>query len=166
MNALKQFYQWFMGLQKRERIAVGTGGIFLMLFIIYVGIVNPYYTHRRTLNAQITQLHTMLAWMRPAVNVIQATHGTRHGGLPGGSLLSAVNNSVTSAGLGNALQQAHQAADGSVRAQFSSADFDNLVRWLDKLHKEYGVVPVDMSVTHGSAPGQVDANIKLQEATQ
>jgi len=150
------------GSAKRERMVLGGGGVILALFILYAGLVNPYINHRHNLRAQISQLQTLLAWMRPAAGKLEAIHGPQYGNLPGGSLLSAVNNSVTGAGLGNSLQQAQQASDGSVRAQFSNADFDSLVRWLNTLNKNYGVVAAEVSVTRGTGPGQVNVNLKLQ----
>lgn len=166
MTRLQQFSRWFIGLEKRERFALGGGGIILLLIMLYIGILNPYISHRRSLQNQIKQQNELLAWMRPASIRMQSLQGTKSGALPGGSLLSAVNNSVAGAGLTDALQQAQQASDGSVRAQFNGADFDNLVRWLDTLHKNYGVTTVEMTVTHGSSPGLVNVNLKLQGATQ
>jgi general secretion pathway protein M len=163
MNGLQQLHRWFMGLEKRERLILAGGGLTLCLVILYVGIVSPYASHRRALKAQVQQQEALLAWMRPAAIRILSLRGTQPASLPGGSLLSAVNNSVAGAGLGNALQQAQQASDGSVRAQFTGANFDSLVLWLNTLHKNYGIMPIDMSVTRGSDPGLVNANLKLQQ---
>ncbi|MGA9851563.1 MAG: type II secretion system protein M [Gammaproteobacteria bacterium] len=165
MNYLQQLRQWFMALEKRERWVLGGGTVILLIFIIYVGIFSPYINYRHALAAQVQDQRTLLAWMQPAARRIESLHGNQPAALPGGSLLSAVNTSVSGAGLGNALQQAQQAGDGSVHAQFSGADFDSLVRWLDDLHRTYGIVPEDMTVTRGSAPGLVDVNLTLEGAT-
>ncbi len=166
MNSLRQLQQWYMGLERRERLILASGGVFLFVFILYAGIINPYYHHKQTLKTQIQQQSALLAWMRPAAVQIESLRGAHTDNLPGGSLLSAVNNTVTAAGLANALQQAQQADDGTVRAQLSGADFDSLVRWLDALHKNYGITVADMSVTRGSGPGLVNVNLKLRGATQ
>ena len=166
MNSLDQLRGWFMGLTARERLVVGSGAIILFLVIVYAAILGPYVSHRRALETQIRQQHALLAWMRPTAIRIESLRGTQAGTLPGDSLLSAVNGSVAAAGLSNSLQQAQQASDGTVRAQFSGANFDSLVRWLDTLHRNYEVTPVDMSVTRASGPGLVDVNLKLQVATQ
>ncbi|MGA9856144.1 MAG: type II secretion system protein M, partial [Gammaproteobacteria bacterium] len=163
---LKQLQEWFMGLERRERLVLASGVVFLFLFISYAGIISPYFHHKQALKAQIQQQSALLAWMRPAATQIESLRGIHPGSLPGGSLLSAVNNTVAAAGLANALQQAQQAEDGTVRAQLSGADFDSLVRWLDILHKNYGITVADMSVTRGLGPGLVNANLKLQGATQ
>ncbi|HVA54442.1 MAG TPA: type II secretion system protein M [Gammaproteobacteria bacterium] len=166
MNGLRQLQHWFMGLEKRERLVLASGSIFLFFFISYAGIINPYFHHKQALKEQIQQQSALLAWMRPAAIRIESLSGTHMRSLPGGSLLSAVNNTVAVAGLANALQQAQQADDGTVRAQFSGADFDSLVRWLDALHKNFGITVADMSVTRGSNPGLVNVNLKLQSSTQ
>ncbi|MGH8307925.1 MAG: type II secretion system protein GspM [Gammaproteobacteria bacterium] len=162
MKYLLQLRQWFMSLGKRERWILGGGTVILIIFIIYAGILSPYISHRHALVSQVQTQRTLLAWMRPAARRIESLRGSQPAPLPGGSLLSAVNTSVTGAGLSNALQQAQQASDGSVHVQFSGADFDSLVRWLGKLHRMYGVVPSDVTVTRGVGPGLVDANLTLQ----
>jgi general secretion pathway protein M len=166
MNAFDQLRHWFMGLEARERLVLGSGSVILSLVIVYAGILGPYVKHRQSLESEIRQQQALLAWMRPASIKIESSLTTQSGALPGGSLLSAVNSSVGAAGLGNALQQAQQASDGTVRAQFSGADFDSLMRWLDTLHRDYGVTPVEMSVTRASGPGTVDVNLKLEVASQ
>ncbi|MGH8283557.1 MAG: type II secretion system protein GspM [Gammaproteobacteria bacterium] len=165
MNYLQQLRRWFMTLGKRERWVLGGGAVILIIFIIYAGILSPYINHRRALTAQVQAQRILLAWMRPAARQIESLRGSQPASLPGGSLLSAVNTSVTGAGLSNALQQAQQASDGSVHVQFSGADFDSLVHWLGTLHQLYGVVPSDVTVTRGASPGLVDANLTLQGST-
>ncbi|MGH8377909.1 MAG: type II secretion system protein GspM [Gammaproteobacteria bacterium] len=164
MNYLQHLHQWFMALEKRERWVLGGGAAILIIFIIYAGILSPYMRHRHALEAQVQDQRILLAWMQPTTRRIEALRGNQPAALPGGSLLSAVNTSVSGAGLGNALQQAQQAGDGSVHVQLSGADFDSLVRWLDSLHRIYGVVPSDVTVTRGAGPGLVDANLTLQGA--
>ncbi|MGB9430215.1 MAG: type II secretion system protein M [Gammaproteobacteria bacterium] len=164
MNKLEQLRQWFMALEKRERWVLGGGAVILVIFIIYAGILSPYVSHRHALTVRVQDQRALLAWMRPAASRIEALRGSQPAALPGGSLLSAINSSVASAGLSNALQQAQQASDGSVHVQLSGADFDSLVLWLGSLHRTYGVAPSDVTVTRGSAPGLVDANLTLQGA--
>ncbi|MGH8397292.1 MAG: type II secretion system protein GspM [Gammaproteobacteria bacterium] len=165
MKYLQQLRQWFMTLGKRERWVLGSGAAILIIFIIYAGILSPYIRYRHALASQVQAQRTLLAWMRPAAHQIESLRGSEPASLPGGSLLSAVNTSVVSAGLSNALQQAQQASDGSVHAQFNGVDFDSLVRWLGKLQRTYGVVPSDVTMTRGTGPGLVDANLTLQGST-
>ena len=166
MIRAEQLRWWFLALEKRERWMVGGGGVILLLFIIYVGLISPYVSHRRALMAELQNQNTLLAWMQPAASRIEALRGNQPAALPGGSLLSAVNRSIGSAGLSNALQQAQQASDGSVRVQFSGANFDSLVRWLSELQRTYGITTDDATVTRAAGPGLVDASLKLQSAAQ
>lgn len=165
MNYLQQLRQWFLSLEKRERWVLGGGGVILILFIIYIGVVSPYISHRHALAAQAQDQLSLLAWMRPAASRIQSLRGNQPAALPGGSLLSAVNSTVASAGLGSALQQAQLSDDGSVRVQFSSVNFDSLVHWLAGLQRTYAVTASDVTVTRAAGPGQVDASLKLQGAS-
>lgn len=163
MNYLQQLHQWFASLEKRERWVLGSGAVILLVFIVYVALVSPYVNHRRALVGEVQSQQALLTWMRPTASRIEALQGHQPAVLPGGSLLSAVNASVASSGLGNALQQAQQSDDGSVRVQFSSVSFDGLMSWLAGLQQTYGIIASDVTVTRASGPGQVDASIKLQD---
>ena len=164
MNYLQQLRRWFMSLEMRERWVLGSSAVILLVFIVYAALVSPYVNYRRALASEVQSQQALLAWMRPTATRIEALQGHQPAALPGGSLLSAINASVTSAGLGNALQQAQQSDDGSVRVQFSSVNFDGLVSWLAGLQQTYGVIASDVTVTRASGPGQVDASIKLQDS--
>lgn len=155
-----------MGLETRERRVLGAGIIVLAAFVLYVVIISPYLQHRHTLTTELQSQYTLLVWMRPAAKRIESSQGGQHSVLPGGSLLSAVNSSVTSAGLGSALQQAQTTNDGAVRVHFNSADFDSLTRWLVTLQQTYGITASDATVTRASGPGLVDASLELRSATQ
>ncbi len=159
---LQQVHQWFLALEKRERLVLSGGALILCSVIIYAGILSPYLSHRHALLVHVREQRARLAWMRPAANRIKLLSGNRPTALPGGSLLSTVNSSAASAGLGSALQQAQQESDGSVRVQFNAAAFDSLVRWLSDVRQMYGIVPDDMTVERGSGPGLVNASIKLR----
>ncbi|MHB8424620.1 MAG: type II secretion system protein M [Gammaproteobacteria bacterium] len=160
--SLQQLRQWFMALEKRERMVLAGGGLILCSVIIYAGILSPYLSHRHALLVQVREQRARLAWMRPAANRIKLLSAKRPTALPGGSLLSTVNSSAAGVGLGSALQQAQQESDGSVRVQLSAAAFDSLVRWLSDMRQTYGVMPSDMTVERGSGPGLVNASIKLR----
>ncbi|MGH8291996.1 MAG: type II secretion system protein GspM [Gammaproteobacteria bacterium] len=165
MTALQQLRQWFMSLEKRERLVLGSGAVILVVFILYMALVSPYISHRHALTAEVQSQSALLAWMRPVAGRIEASQGRQPAALPGGSLLGAVNASIANAGLAGALQQAQQSDDGTVRAQFKSVDFDSLVNWLAGLQRTYGVVASDVTVTRASGPGQVDVSIRLEDST-
>lgn len=166
MNRLEQTRHWFIGLEKREQWVIGGGAVILLLVIVYGAMLAPYLNHRQQLIARVQQRRALLAWMRPKAREIESLHTAPPQPLPGGSLLGTVNATAASAGLGNVLRQAHQDTNGSVQAQFSDVDFDELVRWLNTLRVTYGIVPSAMTVTRTTAPGVVNVNIRLKGAGQ
>lgn len=166
MNSWRQVWQWFLSLETRERRVLGAGVIILVVFVLYTGLVSPYVHHRATLNSELQSERSLIAWMRPAVARIESLRGLQRSALPGGSLLSAVNSSAASAGLGTALQQAQTTNDGAVHVQFTGVNFDSLVQWLVTLQRTYGVTASDSTVTRGPGPGLVDASLALRAPTQ
>lgn len=166
MNNLRQVWQWFMGLEIRERRVLGAGVIVLVAFVLYVAVISPYLQYRHMLATELQSQHALLTWMRPAARRIESSQDGQHRALPGGSLLSAVNSSAASAGLGSALQQAQTTNNGAVRVHFNSADFDSLTRWLVTLQRTYGITVSDATVTRASGAGLVDASLEVQSAVQ
>lgn len=162
MSRMQDLRRWFLALEKRERLMVGGGALLLGIVILYAVIVGPYLHSRAQLTAQVRARQQLLAWMQPAAARLRALGVMTPAALPGGSLQGAVSQTAASAGLSSALQQTQENADGSVRVQFSSVPFDGLLRWLDQLHRQYGITATDMSVQRGSGPGLVTANLSLQ----
>lgn len=162
MSNLRQLWQWFLSLETRERRVLGAGVVILVVFVLYAAVVSPYVHHRQMLNAELQSQRSLIAWMRPAAARLESLRGSQRAPLPGGSLLSAINSSAASAGLGSALQQAQTAGDGAVRVQFTGVNFDSLMRWLVTLQQTYGVLASDATVTRTSGPGLVDASLALR----
>lgn len=166
MNSWRQVWQWFMSLETRERRVLAAGVIILVAFVLYAGLAAPYIHHRQTLNLELQSQRSLIAWMRPAAARIESMRGAQPTALPGGSLLSAVNGSAASAGLGSALQHAQASNDGSVQVQFTGVSFDGMVQWLVTLQHSYGVTASDSTVTRGTGPGLVDASLTLRAPAQ
>ena len=163
MSHAQDFKVWWQSLQPRERQVLAAGAVFLALFLLYAAVLHPFYSSKSRLTQHVQEQQDLIAWMRPASSQIQSLRGRQPSALPSGqSLLAVVSSSATGAGFGDALKQAQTNNDGSVRLQLQAASFDNLVRWLDQLHGQYGLSAREFTAQRGKSPGTVDATLTLQ----
>jgi len=153
---------WLMGLEANERhMLLGGGGLLLVMFL-YVAIWEPLTDSAESLRVSTAEQETLLAWMRGAAQEVKQLR--RRGGqqskpASGGSLLSLVDRTAKSGGLGKALKRVQPDGDTKVRVWLEAASFDDLVRWLTALETRHGV-HVESSVFQAlDTPGRVDGRV-------
>lgn len=166
MSRVDELKVWYLSLQQREQriLAVGVG--FVLITIIYLGLLNPYFNSRKHLQADILTKQGQVDWMRPAAVQLQALRGQQPSGIPAGqSLLAVVSRAAADAGFGAAVKQAQTDSDGSVRMQLQGVAFDNLIRWLGTLRRQYGIGVRQMTAQKAAAAGNVDATLTLSSGS-
>lgn len=163
MSRAQEFKTWYLSLQPRERQVLAAGAAFLGVFLLYAAVLHPFYAGKSRLAQHVQDQRDFLTWVRPISLQVQSLRGQQPASLPNGqSLLAVVSSSATGAGFGDALKQAQTNNDGSVRLQLQAVGFDNLVRWLDQLHRQYGLSAREFTAQRGKSPGTVDATLTLQ----
>ena len=162
MKQLDEFKVWYRSLQEREQRILAAGAVFVIAMILYLALLAPYFASRKRLESDIQDRQTELAWMGPAAAQLQALRGQQPSGIPANqSLLAVVSRGAADAGFGNMLKQAQMGTDGSVRVQMQGIGFDDLVRWLGSLRRQYGISVREMNAQHAAAAGTVDATLTL-----
>lgn len=166
MSHADELKTWYLSLEQRERQALAIGGLCLALMFVYVAVLHPFLSAKHALETRVEEQQSMLDWMQPAAAQIQMLRGQQPSHLqPGQSLLSMVDRSAGEAGFGPALKQVQTNSDGSVRVQMQGVSFDDLVRWLESVHRQYGISVSELTAQRGSGPGTVDATLSLQAPT-
>jgi type II secretory pathway component PulM len=163
MSRTEELKTWYLSLEQRERRILAAGSVCLALMLVYLAVLHPFFSAKQALEARVGAQQTLLDWMRPVAAQIQLLRGQQPSGLQAGqSLLSTIDRSAADAGFGPALKQVQTDNDGSVRVQLQGAGFDSLVRWLERLHRQYGISVSELTAQRGSGPGTVDATLILQ----
>ncbi len=149
---------WFASLAPRERRSVIGAGAFVAVVVLYVAAVEPVLEHRAMLERGVVAQRELVTWMRG----IAADQGS---GAPaagaGGSLFAVVDRSVRATALAGAVQRVQPEGTGTVRVWLDGADFDELVRWIAVLDRQYGIGVSSLSVERGLAPGSVNVRLTL-----
>jgi type II secretory pathway component PulM len=153
---------WYLSLDQREQRILAAGAVFVVAMVFYLLLLAPYFNSRHRLEAGIQQRQTEIAWMGPAAAQLQALRGQQPSGIPSNqSLLAVVTRSASDAGFSQVMKQAQTGNDGSVRVQMQGVSFDNLIRWVGTLRRQYGISVRDMTAQKTAAAGNIDTTFTL-----
>lgn len=158
---------WWQGLAERERRLAGGGAVLALVLLCYALVWQPFQERLKKLRQAVAEGRAELAWMRQAAPEVKRLSGlasaasaeSRSGGQ---SLLTLVDQTARTAGLGSALTRVEPQGNEQLKVSLEKASFDTLVRWLGALEQEYGVTVVNGTVDRRSENGQVDARLTLQ----
>ncbi|MFO1427521.1 MAG: type II secretion system protein GspM [Steroidobacteraceae bacterium] len=160
MNALTRLRTWFDGLAGRERRVVMIGGA-LAALIVVGGSLWWLEQHTRAAHARIDRKQHDLAFVQAAVAEILAAGPQAAAGAATEPLAVSIDRLARQAGLREAMTGAESAADGSLRATFSTAPFDAIAGMLAQLQLG-GASVQSASIQARSEPGRVDATLVLR----
>jgi general secretion pathway protein M len=156
---------WFFGLEQRERLMVGVGGVLLMWLLLYLMIWTPIADKYRGLKENVAAQQETLAWMQQAAAQIQTLRrsgGSAAKGLGGRSMLAVVDQSARSGGLATAIKRIEPDGSKGVKVWLEGAAFDPMILWLGKLSKNYRIEPSIITL-EPIGNGRVNARLTLLE---
>ncbi|MBT8080765.1 MAG: type II secretion system protein M [Gammaproteobacteria bacterium] len=153
---------WFDSLQERERMFVVTAAVLLVLALFYLAVWMPIAKSQKSLATSVEIWSEQLAQLRPIVGKLQTQSGPRT--ISNESLVVIVDRTVREHGLANALQRSQPTGSNSVRVQFESAAFDDLILWLGALNSNDGlrVQTANFSATSSEMKGRVNSTLTLE----
>ncbi|MEE9343086.1 MAG: type II secretion system protein M [Gammaproteobacteria bacterium] len=157
---------WFNGLEYKERIMVIVASILLTAFLLYTLMISPLVSKYHSLQGTVQTQEETLQWMRGAAAKVQALKQTTSGGqgLGGRSLLSVVDQSARSSGLGGQIKRIEPDGSKGVKIWFEKAEFDKIIIWLGSMTREFQVETNAVNIAP-QTPGFVDARITLQDGS-
>ena len=156
---------WFLALEARERKLVAGGAGILGLLLIYVVIWEPIVGSYFDLKHSVAEQKKDLVWMKQAsqeLKVLQGSSRSAARGLGGRSLLSVVDQSARSGGLGEAIKRIEPDGTRGVKVWLESAAFDPMIVWLGSVLKTYSI-QTSMITIEPLGGGLVNARITLLE---
>jgi general secretion pathway protein M len=156
---------WFFGLEARERLLVGAGGVLLLWLLLYLMVWEPIADEYTGLKESVEAQQQTLVWMQQAAGEIQALQRSTSGsakGLAGRSLLAVVDQSARSGGLGDAIKRIEPDGSKGVKVWLEGAAFDPMILWLGQLSKSYRIEPSIITL-EPIGNGRVNARLTLLE---
>lgn len=157
---------WFEALQPRERWLVLLGAGALLLLVLYLLLWEPLFERHGQLKATVAEQQETLAWMQQASARIRALQRSAPGGaargLGGRSLLSVVDQSARSAGLGGSIKRIEPDSNKGVKVWLEGASFDQMILWLGNLTRQYQIETTTVTIEPQGA-GRINARLSLLE---
>lgn len=139
-NVFKEYWQ---GLQPRERLILGLGGVLVFLIFFYALIWQPWHKAISFMETSVQPMRENLVWMRQQADLINSGGGLASERKYKGSkksLLSVIEQTAKQTQVRSFIQQMVPAQDKKeVRVILEEANFNQWVRWVDVLFKQYGV---------------------------
>ena len=157
--------EWWTTLGTRERLMVFGGAVLLVPLLLWALVWQPLASGVQRLETEVAAQREGLQWMRNAAAELQQLRGSgaqAAAGLGGRSLLAVVDESARAAGLGGGLKRIEPDSTTAVRARLEGVPFDAVVKWLDELSRQFGVLATLVSIERAQGTGQVNVRLTLQ----
>jgi general secretion pathway protein M len=158
---------WFAGLERRERMLVAGGGAVLLVLLLYTMIWEPIAGSYRALQDGVAEQKQTLVWMQQAAAELQLLQRSGSGtarGLGGRSLLSVVDQSARSGGLGPAIKRIEPEGGKGVKVWLEGVAFDPMILWLGKITRTYQIETSIITI-EPQGGGRVNARLTLLDPT-
>ena len=154
---------WFAGLERRERMLVAGGGAVLLVLLLYTMIWEPIAGSYRALQDGVAEQKQTLVWMKQAAAELQLLQRSGSGtarGLGGRSLLSVVDQSARSGGLGPAIKRIEPEGGKGVTVWLEGVAFDPMILWLGQITRTYQIETSIITI-EPQGGGRVNARLRL-----
>ena len=157
---------WFESLAQRERLFVSSGGVVLLVALIYAFVWLPLDKGQQSMSASIATWERSLADLQPLSNLQlgNSINGPAAGANSPQTPVVIVDQTLRARGLDNSLKRSQPTTTNGIRIEFESIAFDDLVLWLGDLSTQFGmhVTTGSMSATSQAGPGRINATFTLE----
>lgn len=143
----------------REQLALRVLGGFLAALLVLLLVVLPLHRFNSDAIAAYRAQQDTLTWMQSN----RALIGSSSSGAarkPGDSVLTLANQSARNLGL--SFKRYEPNGERGLNLWLEQVPFDQVVKWLDVLERDYGVIAVDFSASRRNEAGLVDVRLILQ----
>lgn len=147
----------------REQQLIIYGGALLALVLGYFLGFMPLQHVMSDLQTEIRSKETLLKWMQttvPKITMLQNSSTTISEKANPQSLLSVVSQSLKTANL--TAGKIEQAGGENVSVTFNKVPFDDIVRWLIAISRQYGIVVSESVIRAAGDPGVVQATVVVR----
>ncbi|MDG4551991.1 MAG: type II secretion system protein GspM [Candidatus Contendobacter sp.] len=154
---------WWESLSRRERFLIAGGAVLALALLLHALAWQPFQASHRRLRQSVAEQRAELAAMRRTVEAIRRLEesGKAPTVADDRSLLTLVDQTARTAGLGAALKRVAPQGENRLGVQFDAVEFDRLVPWLGMLERDHRVAIVNLSVDRVAA-GRVNARATVQ----
>lgn len=157
------FTAWYEKLAPRDQRILRYGAVAVGV-IVLLWVLIPLQRSLGQARERLRQQQEDYEWMRrQAPTLVAAGPGVAPGAAgKHESLVVVLDRAARESGLGKAYAGSPPAANGSMRVQFTNADFNLLLGLMHRLSTQQGLRIDDASFATGGGPGLVNASLLLR----
>ncbi len=158
---------WFANLEPRERLLISSGGVVLLVLLLYLMIWEPVAGNYQALKDGVAEQKKTLLWMKQSaaeLQVLRRRGSTNARGLGGRSLLAVVDQSARSGGLGPSIKRIEPEGSKGVKVWLEGVAFDPMILWLGKITRTYQI-ETSLITIEPQGGGRVTARLTLLDAS-
>lgn len=142
----------------REQTALKALSVFLIATLILLLVILPLHRFNSGAIADYRAQQDTLQWMRD--NRAAIGSGAQKQRDPNTSLLTLANQSARNFGL--AFKRYEPNANQGLNLWLEQVPFNQVVKWLEVLERDYGIVAIEFTASRRDEAGVVDVRIVLQ----
>jgi general secretion pathway protein M len=143
----------------REQLMLRVLGLFFLGLLLVFALIVPLHQFNADAIADYRAQRDTLAWMQSNRGAVKAGAAPATG-KSGDSVMSIINQSARPLGLN--FKRYEPSGERGVNLWLEQVPFDQVVRWLELLERDFGVIAVDFSATKRDEAGMVDVRLNLQ----
>lgn len=162
---------YWQQLTKREQMILSWGGLSVTLILFYALIWQPWHAAIAHMEEAIQHRREGLVWMRQQADMIKdsgLTQNVRATKSADQSLLSVIEKSARANRVSKSIQQMVPGTDAQTNVEqvnvvLEEADFNQWVRWVDSLYRDYAVNIKQLTVDNETdQPNIVELRVTFQ----
>lgn len=146
----QQALKYWHSLKEKEQQLLIFGGITFVLFILVMGIVRPLNTAVIKAEKEVVKHRNLVSWVESSIAKIKQSKPASV--RSSGNLSQLINRTRGQYQIAISKMQPNS---NSVRLSIDSAQFNQLVAWLDELTNQHGVKIVNLDLAQHDQPGHV-----------
>lgn len=158
---------WFAGLEPRERQLIISGGVILLVMLLYLLVWEPIARDNESLKLRYQNSQQLIDWMEDAAEEAKALQTKIKASGPASkssnqSLLGVIDRTAKSNKLGPSVKRVQPDGKTGARVWLENAVFNDVIKWLEKLQRNEGVRLVTTVIEKQDDEGLVNARLVFQ----
>ena len=156
----QKFKPWYDSLGSRDQRFLKIGAAVLCVVVLIFGLLFPAIDYRASAEQHYQESLDTLSWMQANRGAVQRTAVANSLRDPGQSLLGIANQ--TAKGYNISFKRYQPVDDNGLNLWMDNVSFNNVVLWLERLDKRYGIVVKEVAVDRQEQKGVVNIRLMLE----
>ncbi len=156
----QQCEQRFASFSSRDQLAIKCLAVFFLVIFIIYGLLVPASQYQQDAQAHYRSSLDSYRWMEANQGAFTAASQQRAQRDPGQSLLGIANQTSKAYQLG--FKRYQPVGESGLSLWLDNVSFNNLVMWLERLDKRYGISVNEIAVERQEEEGLVNVRLVLQ----